>query len=250
MKPKRALPAPFSADTVPRVRFEESHATAVRFFQARTGRDIVAEWRRAYEETRSDSGRLVFGSMLDGVGALHLTESEVAEGFRAADAARISLARQGLLAGAVWFPMDSIAAEPVLQRLLAVIVDSGPLWPNGTNDLGSTRRGSPTILHAPRGQIFLNPEGLSSSIRAAWSPRVPFITPAAWNARDVREAGVYYTVSPLQAWGRFVRVQLTASERNARTSDQVPWVNASGVTYYLMSRDGVWVIVATDGWVT
>lgn len=40
-------------NTLPRVRFEESHATAVRFQQARTGRDVVAEWRRQYEEARS-----------------------------------------------------------------------------------------------------------------------------------------------------------------------------------------------------
>jgi hypothetical protein len=76
------------------------------------------------------------------------------------------------------------------------------------------------------------------------------MTPAAWNARDVREAGVFYSISPLRSWGHFVRVQLTASERNARTSDQVPAVNASGITYYLMSRDGGWVIVATEAWVT
>lgn len=249
-KAESALPAALRGDTVARVRFEESHATAVRFFQARTGRDVVAEWRRAYEESRSDSGRLVFGAMLEGLGALHLTASEVAEGFASADAARVTLARRALLESATWSPMDSTRAEPVLQRLLAVMVDSAPLWPNGAADLGTTRRGSLTILHAPRGQIFLDPTGLSPSIRAAWGSRVQLMTRQAWGARDVREAGVFYTISPLQVWGRFVRVQLTASERNARAADQAPSVNASGVTYYLMSVDRGWVIVAMQGWVT
>ena len=188
--------------------------------------------------------------MLDGIGALHLTASEVAEGFTSADAARITLVRPALYRSAVWSPMDSLAAEPMLQRLLAAVVDSGPLWPNGTADLGTTRRGSPTILHAPRGQIFFDPEGLPAGIRAAWTPRVQFMTQKAWGTRDVRKAGVSYTISPLQHWGRFVRVVLNASERNARTADQAPAVNASGITYYLMSLDKSWVIVAMSGWVT
>ena len=245
-----SLPAALRADTVARVRFEESHATAVRFFQARTGRDVVAEWRRAYDETRSDSGRLVFGSMLQGVGALRNTQPEIVAGFTSADAARVTFARQALLESAAWAPMDTVAAEPLLQRLLAGIVDGGPIWPNGAADLPAARRGGPTVLHASRGPIYFNPDGLPSSIRLAWTSRVQFMTPAAWNARDVREAGVFYTISPLRAWGRFARVQLTATESNARAPDQAPLVNASGITYYLMSLNGGWVIVATDEWVT
>ena len=244
------LPAAFKRDTLANIRFEESHATAVRFFQARTGRDVVAEWRRAYDAARSDSARLVFGSMLEGIGALHLTASEVAEGFTSADAARITLARQALYGSTGWSRMDSLAAEPILQRLLAAIVDSVPLWPNATENLGPTRRGSLTILHARRGQIFLDPEGLTPGLRVVWTSRVQFITKKAWGARDVREAGLFYTISPLQSWGRFVRVELNASERNARSADSAPAVNASGVTYLLMSLGGSWVIVATDAWVT
>jgi hypothetical protein len=146
--------------------------------------------------------------------------------------------------------MDSIAAEPVLQQVLTVIVDGGSPWSSGASNTGATRRGSPTILHAPRGPVFIDPEGLPSSIRAAWSARVQFMSATAWKARDVREAGVFYTITPLQSWGHFVRVQLTAVERNARSSDQAPAVNASGITYFLMSRDGGWVIVATNEWVT
>jgi hypothetical protein len=76
------------------------------------------------------------------------------------------------------------------------------------------------------------------------------MTPKTWGDRDEREAGVFYTISPLRSWGRFVRVELHASERTARTSDQVPSVNASSTTYYLMSLDGEWVIVSMDRWVT
>jgi hypothetical protein len=244
------LSAAFRGDTLPQVRFEESHATAVRFFEARTGRDVVAEWRHAYEETSSDSGRLVFGSMLEELGALQLTASQVAERFQSGDAARVALARRALFANAVWSPMDSAAAEPLVQRLLAITVDSAPVWRTGAADLRTPSRGSPTILHAARRQFFLNPEGLSSSVRAAWGARVQLMTPKTWGDRDEREAGVFYTISPLRSWGRFVRVELHASERTARTSDQVPSVNASSTTYYLMSLDGEWFIVSMDRWVT
>ena len=117
-------------------------------------------------------------------------------------------------------------------------------------DLPVPSRGSPTTLHAPRHQLFINPEGLPASVRTAWGSRVQLMTQRTWDTRDVREAGVLYTISPLKAWGRFVRIDLGASERTARTSDQGPAVNASGTRYYLMSLGGDWVIVAMEGWVT
>lgn len=49
-----------------RVRFEESHATAIRFYQARTGRDVIGELRRGFAQAESDSARLVYGTMLGG----------------------------------------------------------------------------------------------------------------------------------------------------------------------------------------
>ena len=38
---------------------------------------------------------------------------------------------------------------------------------------------------------------------------------ARW-VRDERAAAVFYTIVPVQSWGRFVRVALRSSERNAR----------------------------------
>lgn len=245
------LPGNFKRDTLPRVRFEESHATAVRFYQARSGRDVIAEWRRQYASAPSDSARLIFGSMLQGVGELALTEAEVADGFRSGDPARIPLARRGLesgMAGSSSLP-DSAIALPIIERLLAAMVDSAPLWNVGAPGVQPVRRGHLTMLHAPHGRIFVNGAGIPASVQAAWSSRVTFLTPAEWEKRDLREAAVYYTIA-LRKWGAFVRADLAASERNARPPEQAPAVNASSTSYYLMQRDGSWVIVATDGWVT
>jgi hypothetical protein len=252
LKARSDLPAALKQDTVARVRFEESHRTAMRFYEARSGRDIVAEWRRGYEATRSDSGRLVFGSMLDGVGELPLTEAEVVAGFRSGEGARISLARRALFAGfARATPLrDTVTALRLLERLLSATLDSGALWRSGAADLEMPPRGEATTLHAPRRRIFLNAEGLPARIRAKWGGRAPLLTPGEWQNRDAREAAVFYTISPIQVWGRYVRVELTASERTARTPDQVPAHYASGTTYYLMESDGEWLIVAWEGWVT
>jgi hypothetical protein len=145
---------------------------------------------------------------------------------------------------------DTVTALRLLERLLSATLDSGALWRSGAADLEMPPLGEATTLHAPRRRIFLNAEGLPARIRAKWGGRAPLLTPGEWQNRDAREAAVFYTISPIQVWGRFVRVELTASERTARTPDQVPAHYASGTTYYLMESDGEWLIVAWEGWVT
>ena len=47
-----------------RIRFNSTHATALRFHEAWTGRDIVAELRKKLETAATDSARLVYGLIL------------------------------------------------------------------------------------------------------------------------------------------------------------------------------------------
>ena len=88
------------------------------------------------------------------------------------------------------------------------------------------------------------------AIRAKWSTRVEVISPAEWSRRDAREGGVFYTFAPVRAWGRFVRVQVTVSERLARPESQAPAQYASSITYYLMELNGEWLLLAAEGWST
>ena len=242
--PPRAAPA---------VRFEESHSTALRFYGARTGRDVVAEIRSGYEAADSDSARLVFGTMLQRLGGLSLTEAQVAEAFASGDPARIELARvamvEGLRSGASAV-LSGASAAPFVGRLVASLVDTIPLWSAGTADLRAVSGRSRPIVHAQVQRVLLNGDNLPDIVRAEWKGRIEIISSAEWNRRDVRAAGVFYTVSAPRAWGRFVQIQLSDSERLSRRADQLPAQYAAADTYFLMELNGEWVIVAAARMVT
>lgn len=233
-------------------RFEESHATAIRFYMARSGRDIVGEIRRGYETAASDSARLVFGLMLQRLGEVRLTEDEIARAFASGVPERGALAREALVSSfeAQATAMDSATAAPLMARLLAAAIDSAPLWRSGAADLVPRLvRGRP-MVHAPMHEIILNGEGVPSSVRARWAARLRVMTPAEWSRRDPREAGVFLSLTPVRVWGRFARVELSVSERLARGPGDAPQGYASAQAYYLMRVNGEWLIVATRGWVT
>lgn len=248
---RAGLPDRIRSDTTARVRFEEPHRTAIRMYMARTGRDVLGEMQRSYGAAQSDSARLVFGTMLQGLGQLRLTEDEIAEAFISGVAARITVARQALLSrfSESVAPSDPEVAAPFIDRLIAATVDATPLWRFDATGGHAPGEGRP-MLHAPAKRIFVNGDGLPEAVRAKWSSRVEIISRAEWNRRDAREAGVFYTFTPVRAWGRFIRVERAVSERLARPEGHAPAQYASSNTYYLMELNGEWVVVAQDGWIT
>jgi hypothetical protein len=91
----RLIAAPMSRGMQPELRFEESHVTAIRFYQQRTGRDVVGEIRRSLAAATDDSARLVYGAILTGLGDVP-TVDQVAARFRSGSAAQIALATRQL----------------------------------------------------------------------------------------------------------------------------------------------------------
>lgn len=250
IKRESSLPPRFKQDTLPQVRFEESHVTAIRFFEARAGRAIVAELRRGYDTALSDSARLVFGTMLEGIGALEATDQRLVAWFRSGNPAQVALARRLLSSGFE----KSVRADPsvsatLLERLLAAIVDSAPLWPYGVAG-AEAPRGEPATLHMPRSGFFIDSTGLPPGILARWGSRVRLASPSAWNERDTRAGGVLYSIAPIMTWGHFARVKVDVAERLVRKPGEMPQAYASGATYWLMNVDGQWVIVDESRWVT
>ena len=146
--------------------------------------------------------------------------------------------------------MSVADAMPLIDRILAAVVDTAPLWRAGVPDIRTSSHGYRPEVHATIGRIFFDGDSLPDAIRAKWAGRVEIIAHAEWNRRDPRGAGVLYTLAPIQVWGRFARVELTLSERLPRSAGQAPEEYASGNTYYLMNLNGEWVIVAQSGWVT
>jgi hypothetical protein len=235
-----------------RPRFDESHQTAIRFFMARTGRDIVGELRRGYEAAVSDSARLVFGTMLQKLGDLQLSNAEIADALASGDPARSTLGQAALRSGfrlmATALPPDT--AAPFIDRLIAVMVDSGTFWRSAETGQRPPPRGGRATLHAAPGRVFVNGDNLPDAVRAKWASRLDIISRAEWNRRDPRQAALLYTFTPVRRWGRFVRVEVGVSERTARPEGHAPAQYASGNTYYLMDLNGEWVVVAWEGFIT
>jgi hypothetical protein len=236
----------------PQVRFDESHATAIRFYAARTGRDILEELRRSYATAASDSARLVFGTMLQRLGELNLTGAEIAAALASGDAARTTLARATLMSqfrsAATLMPADS--AAPFIDRMIAVTLEPGATFWRSVETGRMAQGGGRPSLHVASGRIFLNGTGLPDTVRAKWGARFSVIQPAEWNSRDLREGAVFYSFTPVRRWGPFVRVEVGVSERADAAADAAPRQYASWNAYYLMELAGEWVVVAREGWIT
>jgi hypothetical protein len=236
-----------------RVRFEESHVTAIRFIQARTGRDVIGELRRSFASAPDDSARLVFGAMVQGLGELPLTPDEVAAYFRSGDAARLRIAQTALLglfrkeAGLA----DSVTALALLDRLVSLAVEGVPAWRSldGT-PLGWASRG-PELHGAPRRDVyFLLGDSMPQALQQRWKGRIGIVSSTEWGSQPPTQPGVLYTLSGVRRVGPFVLVGVSALERAARREGETPRVFAAGVRYFLMERAGEWVVVASDQWVT
>ena len=245
------LPAPRPE---PRVRFEESHAAAIRFFQARTGRDMIAELRRGLETADSDSARLVFGTMLQGLGELRLSADEMVAHFRSGEPGRVALAQRSLIE-MFWRdnrarPADSITTLAILDRLASQVLEGGAPWRTLDGRPAAGRQGPE--LHAAPAQksIFLLADSLPAALRDKWKDRVRVVTSAEWRDRPLTDAGVLYTLSGVRQAGPFISVTVGSQEHMARRPGEAPQLFAAGTAYYLMELNGEWVIVSTDWWVT
>lgn len=244
-------------DTIAKVRFEESHRTAIRMYTASTGRDIAAELQRAYAAAESDSARLVLGTMLRQLGLLRLGEEEIAEAFASRDPARVALARDALVAnfGSASRLIEPEGAAPFIDHLIAVELGSAQSW---RALIPRVQRNTPPPppppgARTPRPEkplLLINSQGIPEAVRAKWSGRVEFISPAQLRQRDPREARSFYTFGPVRAWGRFVGVEVNASGTLARSANESPHHYAWGSTYYLMELNGEWVVVEASGWIT
>ena len=237
-----------------RVRFEESHATAIRFHAVRTGRDLVGELRRRFDGATSDSARLVFGTMLQGLGELRLSADEIKAYLRSSQPSERALADRSLRH--LFFftrteAADSATVLALLDRLVSLVVEGVPAWrPLAGGPPGWAREG-PTLHQDPsRRAVFLLADSTPPALREKWKDRVGVVTAAEWARRPLTEGGVLYTLSAVRRAGPFVLVGVSTSERVARREGATPQLYAAMVSYYLMEVNGEWVVVATDAWVT
>ena len=234
-----------------RVRFEESHEVAIRFYSAMTGRDIIGELQRGYDRATTDSTRFVFGFMLERLAKLQLSATEVADALTSGVPARVALGKVMLSAGLYTMStrMSDSAAAPLVDRVIGAVVDGVPLW-RAVDLLGTPTAASLPETHVDPRQRFVLADSIPDVVRGKWTGRANLISASGWAARDVKAAGVLYTISSMRVWGKFARVSVELSEHVGRQSDEAPVVYAAGKTYDLMLLNGEWVLIDQSGWIT
>jgi hypothetical protein len=236
----------------PKLNFEHSHITVIRMYTASTGRDVVSDLRQSYRAATSDSARLIFGSMLGRLGALQLTEPEVAEALASRVPVRVEFAREMLFRGLGWSgtPTADAKIAVLIDQLISAVVNSTPLWPNLMPGRRLPVRDLLPGGHSISGRIYFDIEHVPETVRAKWAGQVEFISKSEWWTRDSRGGGTLYILSPVRAWGRFVQLNVETSERVSRAVDEAPQAYAAGSTYYLMELNGEWVVVSSNSWIT
>jgi len=239
--------------TQPPVRFMSSHATAIRFFQARTGRDVIGELRRAYQQATADSARFMFATLLHGLGELTLSPDEIAAEYRSRRPIRMALADQSLheLFEKPTEPADSATVFQLLDRLVALVVEGTPVWRRFSGRPSDSERHGPELHQAPSQRaIYLLGDSMPTVLLEKWKGRITILTLREWKSQPLTEAGVLYEFTDVRRVGPFVRLGIDTMERTARRAGDAPRVYAAYVTYYLMEFNGEWVIVSWDSWVT
>jgi hypothetical protein len=247
-----SLPARFKQNE-PALRFEQSHGVAIRFAEARTGRDIVAELRRQLATAATDSARVLYEYMLNELGAYQPTAEAVAALLTSGSSARRDLGRREV---AALFRddtprADSVTTDSLQDALIATALQLGRRWRVlDSAPPGGQRFANPPMREAPSEKTFLLADSLSPALRAKWASRVRIMTLADWNKRGEREGGTLFTLTSVRRVGPFARLGVESAGRIPRNPNQAPWLYYASTTYYLMQLNGEWFVVTTEGWIT
>lgn len=244
------LPAPPSTLPANSLRFESSHRLAILFFEARTGRPVVQELHRRHDTAPSDSARLVFGTILHGLGELRATPGDLARSLATGSEAERTLALRELPGALRNAPPagDSLAAI-LIDRLLSVVVDGAEPWPlhpsppdpSAHRSLGQVPSQSP---------VFVLADDLPAGLRGSWRERVELISGEEWEARSPRLAALFIRPGAVVQSGPLVRLSLAYETRDSRREDQSPAGGAGGFDVVLLQTPTGWVVVSESRWVT
>jgi hypothetical protein len=241
--PRPTLPSGRGLPPFPITRFEEGHRAAVAVHAAATGRNIGPEIREAFLAAREDSARLVFGTLAIQLDVIPVTSDRLASWFAEPSPMITMLARNALMPFVADSarPLPDAEAAPLIDTLLAILINRAPSWGMLGNDTAQLR-GFPAELQP--GTLRMYADSLPPSVVARWSSRIKPIPMSERGVPDDQLPATTYTISrPLQA-GQFVVVRFSLMTQRG------PQAYAQGSTYYLMRVGGEYKIVAVSGWIT
>ena len=244
-----ALPLARGGDTV--TMSGRVNAVAIRFAEARTGRDIAGELRRKLAASSSDADHARYEYILMELGEITLTVDSIVARLASRLPARCQL---GLTQVERLFHdspprADPVTAEALQDQLIAMSLAGGRPW-RFHECLPETARMARPPREAAVEKDLLLADSLTPALRAKWGARLRLITGDDWTRRSEREGGTLFVLSGVDRIGPFVRLRIDSRGRLPRRPDQTPWLYAAGTTYYLMQVNGDWVIVGVRSWIT
>ncbi|HEX6070515.1 MAG TPA: hypothetical protein VFZ18_11845, partial [Longimicrobiaceae bacterium] len=245
-----ALPPPPPDFPSNPIRFDRRHATAMRFVEAYTGRPVVEEVRQRYADAAEDSARLVFGTILVGLGERWSTATDLAEALRTgSDAERTLALRELPRLFAAAPPAEPEVAQELVNRLLQVVLEGADPWPE-LRPGADPRRRVPRRVVGGDLPIFLLADSLPATLRAAWSDRATVISAADWSARSERLPAMLFRAGTVLRYGPFVQLRLNYEGRSARGENEAPAGYAGGFTVTLLESPAGWVQISGSQWIT
>ena len=237
------LPGGRALPPYPITRLEESHRAAIAVNVAATGRNIVPELRESFRTATEDSARLVFGTLAVQLRAIPVTGDQLASWFAEPSPMITTLARNALMSFVVDSarPMPDAEAAPLIDTLLAILVNQAPSWGVLHNDTAQLR-GFPAELRP--GTLRMYADSLPPSVVARWSSKIRPVSMSERGVPDDQLPATTYTISRPLVAGRFVVVRFSLMTQRG------PQAYAQGSTYYLMRVGSEYKIVMVSGWIT
>jgi hypothetical protein len=236
----------FSYESLMRMRgleFHPPHATAIRFTQVRTGRDIVGELRQMLAQASADSAKLVLEYILTQLGDFTPTVSSVAAHVRSGSAQRIEL-------GAHQAPMlfrgsppraDSATAARLTDELIALTLGENRPWRVLNPRIKWDVVPNPPIADWGTAPTYILADSTPVSLRPKWSGRL--ITGTEWAMHSPQVAARLVAPGHVSRTGPFARISIETVDVRVEVFDRMPMRYRKSTTYDLMEQDGAWRIL-------
>ena len=229
--------------------FGRTHETAIRFFQARTGRDVIGELRRQARAAPSDTARFVFGSMLLAMDGYVPDAAVVAERFRSGTSVDRMLARREvarLVDGQSPLAYSATAVE-LMDRLLRIRLEAERLWRVIDSAMipmhwafGNRERSTTPIL--------LVADDMPDALQARWRDKARIVRgsgkpPADGVQRLLVRPYPVRRVGPFALLELYYGIDINAGGRDVRRDGGM-------ISVTLLQTASGWVLVALRGWYT
>ena len=231
-------------------RFDRSHLVAIAFTERRTGVRYAPAFRQAWRAATNDTARLVYGTMLLGLGErLRNADELVVASLSASPQTRAEAKKEiRVMFGDGGVPADSATATEVGGRLIRILVGTEKRW--AYTDSASLRPGWGDVKAVEPASVpkYLVASSLPANATASARGSAFRVMPPGWRLAP-GQSGQTIHIGEVRRVGPFVRIDASVSTLIGRSSGRSSG-NSYGWTLTLVQRGTEWIIVDMDAWIT